>query len=55
MAVVEFVANTYCARTEVLGGGSASNGGEENHRLLHPDGWCGTEVKVARLMFKKVL
>jgi len=33
-------ARTYCARTEVLGGGSASNGGEEDHGLLHLDGGC---------------
>lgn len=27
-----------CARPEVLGGGSASNSGEEDHGLLHLDG-----------------
>lgn len=32
---------TYSARTEVLGGGSASNGGEEDHGLLHLDGGGG--------------
>jgi hypothetical protein len=29
---------TYSAVTEVLGGGNASNGGEEDHGLLHLDG-----------------
>lgn len=32
---------TYCAIAEALGGSSASNGGEEDHGLLHLDGGCG--------------
>lgn len=32
---------TYSAVTKALGGGSASNGGEEDHGLLHLDGGGG--------------
>lgn len=49
-AVGAAVARTYCARTEVLGGGSASNGCEKDHGLLHLDGGvCGGEQRLLGL------
>jgi hypothetical protein len=40
-AVLRCAVGTYSAITEVLGGGSASNSGEEDHGLLHLDGGGG--------------
>ena len=45
---IEAGIETYCARTEALGGGSASNGGEKDHGLLHLEGGGG--VRKQRLL-----
>lgn len=45
MLPCEVGAKTYCAGTEVLGGGSASNSGEEDHGLLHLEGGVVWESK----------